>query len=145
MKTLVGVPYQEIFDVAVGGVIKQGKPALSDDGDCYYRAPDGCKCAVGQLIDDADYSPEDEGNNVSSLFKGETHVRFFGPSETDEEEETKNHLIFFLRAVQSAHDSWLTVDQESPEERIEFIPFFKERVMWVATEYGLNTNVFEGG
>jgi hypothetical protein len=54
---------QEIFDKAVGGVIKQGARSV-EDGACVYRTEDGRKCVVGQLIDDAHYHPSLEGRRA---------------------------------------------------------------------------------
>lgn len=53
---------QEIFDHVVTHLLSQNARA-TDGFKCYYRAPNGLKCAVGCLIDDADYKPimEDEG------------------------------------------------------------------------------------
>jgi len=48
---------QEVFDIAVGGVLKQG--ALSaESGRCFYRGPNGLKCAVGQLLKDDEVNDE---------------------------------------------------------------------------------------
>jgi hypothetical protein len=44
---------QEIFDKAVGGIVKQGKPGFDySRGVCSFYTRDGAKCAVGQLIPD---------------------------------------------------------------------------------------------
>ena len=43
---------QEIFDKAVGGVIRQGSLAKGENNVCRYRTKDGRACVVGQLIDD---------------------------------------------------------------------------------------------
>lgn len=46
---------QEIFDVAVTGLLKQGKKSMQTTGACAYRGVEGCKCAVGFLIKDEFY------------------------------------------------------------------------------------------
>lgn len=52
---------QEIFDKAVAGLAAQGfTQALDAEGSCVYRAPDGGKCALGQVMSDAEYSPRFE-------------------------------------------------------------------------------------
>jgi hypothetical protein len=55
---------QEVFDYVCRKVIEQGAPSVrfeaNDEGACLYRGPNGTKCAVGFLIDDADYVPEFE-------------------------------------------------------------------------------------
>ena len=59
---------QETFTIAKDHLLKQGAKA-SEPGSstCYYRRPDGKKCPVGALIQDAYYSPSLEGRGVSSL------------------------------------------------------------------------------
>jgi hypothetical protein len=41
---------QEIFDLALTRVLKQGKPAWDAWGGCEYLKEDGSRCAVGQLL-----------------------------------------------------------------------------------------------
>ena len=56
------VTAQEVFDVAVEGVILQGGPSVSGKS-CVYRARNGRECAAGQLIpDEIDYKLM-EGNS----------------------------------------------------------------------------------
>ena len=44
---------QDIFDKALGGVIRQGNLAIHGAyAACSYRTPDGRACGVGQLLDD---------------------------------------------------------------------------------------------
>ena len=43
---------QELFDKAVGGVIKQGRASLSGTIGCSYRGESDCACGIGQLLDD---------------------------------------------------------------------------------------------
>ena len=57
---------QEAFTTVVLHLRKQGRPARIGS-DCRYRAPDGCKCAIGVLIPDDQYSPKLEGSNVLAL------------------------------------------------------------------------------
>lgn len=57
--------WQELFQRAVLGVIKQGRLNYNAKlGMCEYRAADGLRCSVGHLIEDADYTPEMEGKSV---------------------------------------------------------------------------------
>lgn len=54
-------PYtnQEAFDVAARHLLTQGRRSMNpDSSSCAYRGVDGTKCAVGALIDDADYVTE---------------------------------------------------------------------------------------
>ena len=57
---------QEIFDKSVGGVLAQGGLGMRH-GVCLYRAPDGKRCAVGQLLDDGVYSPSFEALPLRSI------------------------------------------------------------------------------
>lgn len=57
---------QESFTTVVLHLRKQGRRA-HDHHNCRYRAPDGCKCAIGALIPDDQYTPELEGRNVLAL------------------------------------------------------------------------------
>ena len=58
---------QEVFDKVVNHLRTQGKRAIDAEGYCVYRAPDGCKCAAGCLIPDADYKPEYEKHTVWNI------------------------------------------------------------------------------
>lgn len=69
MKTL-----QEVFDLAVGELLRQGAisrgipPSKSGCGRptiCLYRGPGGLKCPVGHVILDEFYAPELEGCEIN--------------------------------------------------------------------------------
>ena len=45
---------QEVFDVAVNGVLAQGRPSVDGRGICKYRGR-GVKCAAGHVLKDAHY------------------------------------------------------------------------------------------
>ena len=56
---------QEIFNRVVIHLRKQGERSRgSVSGKCVYHAPDGKKCAVGVLINEAYWSPQIEGVGV---------------------------------------------------------------------------------
>lgn len=95
---------QEIFDKVVASIIKQGKPAVDYDEEsiscgCQYKAEDGSKCAVGQLIPARLYRKEIEG-----LSGDEVIEYFLGKSEnTDSHKLGKNYprmLIFYVNSNQ---------------------------------------------
>lgn len=51
---------QEVFDFVCTKVLEQGRPSVKRApdgglGGCLYRGDDNCKCALGHVIDDADY------------------------------------------------------------------------------------------
>lgn len=58
---------QELFDIIVSHLRKQGKQALNEDGECVYRTPDGLKCAAGCLIPDELYQGRFEGTGVTNV------------------------------------------------------------------------------
>lgn len=50
---------QKAFDTALAGLRAQGRKSFNkESGHCFYRSPDGLKCAVGFLIPDEKYSVE---------------------------------------------------------------------------------------
>lgn len=57
---------QEIVDIAVAGIVKQGELARSG-GECRYRMSNGCKCAIGWNIPDNKYSPKMEMESLINL------------------------------------------------------------------------------
>lgn len=46
---------QQIFDKVTHHLYTQRRRAITDDGLCLYRAPNGDKCAIGCLISDDQY------------------------------------------------------------------------------------------
>jgi hypothetical protein len=63
---------QEIFDVVAKHLLTQKAQARTlveygSLGECAYRTGDGMRCAIGALINDADYDPTIEGLTVSNL------------------------------------------------------------------------------
>jgi hypothetical protein len=85
---------QEIFDTVALHLIKQGKQSADATGDCFYRSPDGLKCAVGCLIPDEVYRPEMEGKNIYQLIdKKYLSLKFF----------QRYHIL--LTSLQTAHDA----------------------------------------
>lgn len=58
---------QEAFDKIVAHLRHQKMRSIGPDGYCLYRGPNNTKCAVGALIEDCDYDPDMEGNNIACL------------------------------------------------------------------------------
>lgn len=107
---------QEIFDTVAKHLLTQNERA-SNNGACMYRAPNGCKCAVGCLIPDELYSPYFEGQNVMgsqirNLLIGLGYMNFN-----------------FLLALQQVHD----YDYEED---------WAEKLTELAERYHLDTDVF---
>lgn len=107
---------QEIFNTAYTGIIAQGRQSLNKKGDCRYRGPDGLKCGIGFMIDDATAELW-EGIAISSINK-------FGPP-PDWVVENIDLLIM----IQDAHDR--EVDDEE-----DFIEEFTQRMENLAQHYG---------
>lgn len=86
---------QETFDTAVNGLRKQGCKSVDPDlpKHCLCRGPGGLKCAVGFLIDDADYIPNMEGNIRDEPLK--TYL------------ESKGYDLALLNRLQLVHDRTL--------------------------------------
>ena len=55
--TIENWPLQDIFDFCCAHLAQQKRPAVSE-GRCLYRTPDGCRCAYGAFIPDAEMRPE---------------------------------------------------------------------------------------
>jgi hypothetical protein len=64
---------QALFDYIGTFLLAQGRRSVSSDvssyGSCFYRHPDGLKCAVGCVIPDEFYKPNMEGNSIRLLIE----------------------------------------------------------------------------
>jgi hypothetical protein len=115
---------QEAFDIAVKGVIAQGKAAYNPyHEDCYYRSPDGSKCAIGMIIPDDQYSPDIEGTGPRALLRINSvwHI----PALDDPS-------AGMLEALQDAHDG---VAREVP--MVDFVSAFISNARDVARDHDL--------
>jgi hypothetical protein len=103
---------QEIFDTVVTHLFTQGKAAQDEDETCFYRAPDGCKCAVGALIPDELYDETMEYNTWIHFSEAEDRDRpdmkkvfeFLGGEETYE-------LISDLQRTHDRSDNWASSEK----------------------------------
>ncbi len=77
---------QIVLDTVVAHLIKQGKRAygpvplrlsnpLNNADGCMYRAPDGCRCAVGVLIPDELYEARFEGEAIRMMLNMSEDLR----------------------------------------------------------------------
>ncbi|MGQ7794436.1 hypothetical protein ACUN0C_18680 [Faunimonas sp. B44] len=108
---------QEAFDFVVRHLFKKGRPAMNQEGDCLYRAPDGTKCAVGCLIPDHLYDRSLEDNSV----------RFLPRKILDQLPD-----VNLLGDLQDVHDSaWSTRAT------------LRDRLSVVADKFDLNTDALE--
>lgn len=96
------------MDHVAAQLLKQGRRSTSNGHDCVYRAPDGCKCAAGHLIDDQFYHPSFERRAVPQPFSsmGDAHktmVEAFVNSGVDLHDREVYHLV---HALQRVHDGY---------------------------------------
>ncbi len=89
---------QEVFDKTVRHLWQQGSPA-TEKGICYYRAPNGAKCAVGIHISDSVYSSAMETHGLTKLLDVRDSV--YKP----QLEYLRPHLPLLCQ-LQNEHDSW---------------------------------------
>lgn len=86
---------QTMFNKIAKHLLKQGRAATSDDGQCLYRDPHGNMCAVGCLIPERQYHEDMEASmpraRVFSIAAG-GNVKY------------RQHEFEFLQDCQSAHD-----------------------------------------
>lgn len=66
---------QQVFDQVVTHLRTQNRRASDNLGKCYYRAPNGNKCAAGCLIADDEYRPIMEGKSFKEVWTGLTLVK----------------------------------------------------------------------
>ncbi len=135
-KVLRGEPVtaQEVFDVAVEGVILQGGPSIEQEpmagifieGQGFvskYRSENGRECGIGQLLPDELYDREIEGYPIEVLVQETWHF----PA------SLSRHGAL-LTSIQAVHDN-LTSSYHTPDE--DFIRGFKSKARWIADSFGL--------
>lgn len=94
---LTNVQKVEIVTKVIEGFKKQRafsimKSVNNDTPVCFYRSPNGTKCAIGMLISDEMYKPSFEGSTVHTLIR-DNKISFDG---TDED---------FYSDLQRIHDT----------------------------------------
>jgi hypothetical protein len=115
---------QELFDTVAKHLLTQNAKSR-DGGDlCFYRDPNGLKCAVGCLIPDDEYRPEMENRTVAGMlyYRPELLTR-----ERFEEIESNIDLLTDLQIV---HD----------DRKIEM---WREELRIVANHFELKADVLE--
>lgn len=128
---------QQIFDKAVGGVIRQGR--LAREGACSYRlgdVPDGPACGVGQLIPNEHYTARMEGCEIRLVL--------------DEDESTvADERPLFYKAFDAAGVNYraaqvrnLLIALQAAHDSSDDVPDFRFRARQLARERGLDLTVF---
>lgn len=69
---------QQTFTLVRNHLLKQGRKALDDSGNCRYLAPDSSKCAAGCLIPEGQYNPAFEKKEVSKVINENGFSDWFG-------------------------------------------------------------------
>lgn len=114
---------QLVFDTVREHLLKQDKKATNGPL-CMYRAPDGCKCAIGALIPDEKYSKSFEAHGVAlvSILRA-LDPKFGNPDFTITIRNTGEEYgyggdVEFLGILQNIHDGY------QPEGWIRQLEFF---------------------
>ena len=85
---------QEAFDKVVKHLEAQGWRKVEGLGGCMYRAPNGCRCAVGALIPDDQYCDSFEEKTVRWI--------------KDDVPALEGLNDMLLSDLQSFHDDWMS-------------------------------------
>lgn len=93
---------QEAFERAALHLLAQGRMAAADSPTglkCYYRSPDGLRCAVGALIPDELYDPRMENQRATAVID-EFSLGFLAEANIWD----KRHELTLLDELQWEHD-----------------------------------------
>lgn len=108
---------QELFDIVVAHLRKQGAKAMNPNGNCLYRTKDGLSCAVGCLIPDNEYYSDLEYDNLPSIIQNRKLSTMLL-------EEFNEHSKLLVR-LQEVHD-------------LNEVYEWEEKLQKVANEFKLN-------
>lgn len=123
---------QAVFDYIVRGIMAQGGPAWSEGNEyeppgCMTLAPDGKRCAVGQLIP-LDYPVTARGQGAPlGLF-----ARVYFPNAIS----IPRDMYHVLSRLMETHDDVAINSGRGPE----FMPVFLSRARLAAEDLGLSLN-----
>lgn len=92
---------QVIFDKVTDHLLTQKAVSADQYGDCFYRGPNGLKCAIGALIPDSSYDKTMEGN-VDRLCQPHKVEQY-----NLDPEIFNLRNVDFLSDLQSIHDTYL--------------------------------------
>jgi hypothetical protein len=105
---------QEIFNLVADHLLKQGRKSQTADAlQCFYRGPDGLKCAIGVLIPDEFYGPRfEDTSSVENLLEQEPVLRalLFEGADTIEKMDRRDELLASLQSIHDCFevDTWKT-------------------------------------
>ncbi len=145
MKTI-----QEVFDICVGGLLKQGVPAIMiyDDGTpgCWYRVPNtNNKCVVGQLFADDINTSNFDAIWVSSIVPEHLGIGSAADSlnkallEVDVDVLSNEELKRMMGQLQGVHDATNRYCDKNISYREYWVKSFSD----IADKYKLNKEVLK--
>lgn len=110
---MMALSRQQIFDKAAKHLLKQDCRASrnehSSEFACFYRGPNGTKCAVGALIPDRFYHESMEEKSAAALLAGFPDFRhYLGAGLDVSKEHSKANLLTCLQEIHDCYppDSW---------------------------------------
>lgn len=124
---LVTMDKQDIFDLIVPALLKQGTPCKLN-GVCVYDNGKGLRCAVGLALDDTSHEYIKQNFLHRSTFTSVADHASSGGAEI-------NDAIDFIGVLQDMHDSYVGD---------EFVDFVRTRARYIASINNLNTNALDG-
>lgn len=133
---------QEVFDRAVGGVLRQGRPAWLDGGDqgngCVYRMHIGgieLRCAIGHVLTDDELARLEHAGHLTHTIR---QILDAPEGEIEVPAVMLDHQRLVV-ALQNAHD----VSVLSPPMGKSFLDQFKERARGVARAFRLDPGIID--
>lgn len=155
---ITGASKQDIFDIVVFMLLKQGRQATGASlTDCYYRKQINeettLACGIGQIIPDVEYHERLEMKTVKSLLEGQYDALFAeaglgdalpslrawaNEGALDDATDNFEARIDFLRALQSEHDSDVLGGHD-------WLAQFRRSALALALRYGLNASILSFG
>jgi hypothetical protein len=105
---------QEVFDIVVDHLRKQGQPSIGSQGSCAYRGDKGRRCAIGVLIPDSKYSSSLELASVTRIMNLDDEP--WTPDEIFPEHFYEKTFKELLQDLQTVHDTDVSWDETSFRE-----------------------------
>lgn len=100
---------QETFDQICRGLIEQGEPSISMNGECRYRLikDDGTllKCGAGQVVPDDSYDPRMEGGVVAFYEHDDPGQAALGTTTAGKIIKELGHDVALVKTLQAVHDT----------------------------------------
>lgn len=96
---------QDVFNQVYLGLAQQQEVAVNNIGSCRYRSATGDKCAIGQLIPDALYSPALEGCSITAVLYEFDDLSLLQRGAWSQLLPVLDIDLEFARSMQLAHDA----------------------------------------